>query len=139
MISSKKKVLGNLNIDFNQFDGKDSEGEYLFRPGNVVSSRRKSVYIPSWTSEDISAVDEQLDIYDKVPILCKGSDCGFASDCPLLKTGLVTRWLGHRCPIEIIAAFRHFAGFVNNLDIKPEDYVDITIVNDLVRLSIQMA
>jgi hypothetical protein len=134
----KKRILGSMNVDYDKFDEKDSEGKYLFSPPNVLSLRRKIWYLDGWTAEEISAVEEQLTIYKELPIVCKGDSCPFADICPLVSNGLVKRWLGVGCPIEVVDAFRHFAGYINDLSITPTDYVDIQMVNDLVRLQILM-
>lgn len=141
MASSEKKLkkpLGTLNIDWDTFDDKDADGNYYIAE-DVVSTRRKSVYLPGWAGDDIKAVDEQLTIYTEVPIMCKGSECQFVDICPLIKNKLVGRWIGKACPIEIVQAFRFFAGYVNDLDIKPMDFTDIQMINDLVRNQILMS
>lgn len=142
-MARKPKFVGSLNIDFEKFDERDSEGKYLFSPENgVVTIRRKSMYLPNelgWDGPAISAVEEQLDIYDKVPITCKGQECIFAPDCILCKLGLVERWVGASCPIEIIANFRRFAGYINDLGVSPENFTDLQMINDLVRMQCIMA
>ena len=84
-------------------------------------------------------VEEQLTIYSAVPIICRGTACEFSKDCPLVGNGLVGRWVEQGCPLEAIDAFRHFAGYVNDLRISPSDYSDIQTINDLVRLIIQLS
>ena len=133
------KLLGSMNIDYNKFDEKDSQGKYVFDCPDVLSIRRKSWYLPEWDGEDVKAVDEQLTIYRELPIVCKAVECPFADICPLVENGLVTRWIGKSCPLEIVDGFRHFAGYVNDLHIKPTDYTDIQMLNDLVRLQILMS
>jgi len=133
-----KTVMGSLRIDFSNFDVKDESGEYYYRPPEVIQMRRKRYYVLNWSAEELSNVEEQLTIYTTVPLLCKGEECDFSGECPLVKNSTVGRWVGHGCPLEIVDAFRHFAGYVNDLDIRPEDYTDIQMVNDLVRLQIQL-
>ncbi len=137
MTSKKKVLLGSFHINFDEFDEKDWRGKYLYESPHVVSVRRMSVYLPGWNGEEITAVNEQLNIYTDAPITCKDT-CPFSSDCPLVQNGLVSRWRNKPCPIDSISAFRKFAGYINDLDIKPEDYTDINMVNDLVRLHLQM-
>jgi len=127
-----------MNIDFSEFDEKDESGKYIYSPPYTLSVRKKAVYLKGWTGDDVANVDEQLIIYKELPIVCRGSDCQFSSTCPLIRYGLVSRWVDQSCPIETIDAFRHFAGYVNDLGINPTDYTDIQMVNDLVRLQIQM-
>lgn len=140
MKSRKKNVLGAFNIDFDNFDARDSDGNYLFESPYVVSVRRQSVYLPGWTGKDIAAVNEQINIYTELPIPCMGKNCLYADTCPLIKNSLVKRWADTNlaCPIESIEAYRIFAGYVNDLEIEPENFTDIQIVCDLVRLNLQM-
>jgi len=134
----QKKLPTALNIDYSNFDEKDVRGNYIYSPPGVLSLKKKSWALPGWDKLTIRHVEEQLTIYTDVPIKCKGESCEFADSCPLVKNGLVKRWIGQGCPVEIIDAFRHFAGYVNDLGIKSIDYTDIQTVNDLVRLQIHM-
>ena len=143
MAYKKPRLVGSLNIDFEKFDDRDAEGKYLFSPENgVVTTRRKSMYLPNetgWDGPAITAVEEQLDIYTKVPITCRGNDCIFSADCSLCKLGIVERWVSSNCPLEVIANFRRFAGYINDLEVSPENYTDLQMINDIVRMQCIMA
>jgi hypothetical protein len=134
-----KKAPDCFNVDYNNFDEKDTQGEYIYSFPYVISSRKKSWYLPKWTADEIKSAEETLTIYTDIPIECKGTGCKFKDTCPLIKVGKVNRWIGHGCPIETINAFIHFYKYVNDLDIRVEDYTDIQVLNDLIRLQIQMA
>jgi hypothetical protein len=138
MTKNIRKVMGSLNIDFSNFDVRNEAGEYVYRPPDVIPMKRKHWYIIGWTSDDIADVEEQLSIYTAVPLLCKGAECDFANECPLVSHNCVGRWVGQGCPLEKVDAFRHFAGYVNDLSVSPGDYSDIQMINDLIRLQIQL-
>ena len=138
-MGDKRKILGSMNVDYSKFDEKDSQGNYLFGCPDVLSTRSKCVYLPEWKGEYIKSVDEKLTIFTDVTIKCKGEECPFSDVCPLVKHKLVSRWIGSSCAVEIVDAFRLFAGYINDLEIDPENFSDIQMINDLVRLHIQMS
>jgi hypothetical protein len=108
-------------------------------PDEVITVKRMARHIPDWSADDIAAVVEQLTIFTETPLACKGAECPFAKRCPLVQFGTVPRWAidGRPCPVEIVEAFRHFAGFVRALDVSPLEYATIQILNDLVRMLVQ--
>jgi hypothetical protein len=133
-----KTILGDLNINLLEFNKKDSSGNYLYDMPNVVSVRRMSNYLPSWSGPDITSVIEDMTSFSDVPLLCEDKKCPFSEQCPLSKNNLLNRWVGNPCPLDQIMAFRLFAGYVNDMEISPEDFTDLKLVNDLIRLNIQL-
>lgn len=133
MLEKSAKTLDRLKIDWKEADK---------LPGEIISVRRMEWYLqdPDWTGDAITSVLLQLTIFTEVPILCKGHACDFAHSCPLVKAGSVDHFASRNalCPVEIVEAFRKFAGYINNLDIKPWDFIDIENLNALVRLQIKM-
>lgn len=131
------RALRPIRMNWDQFLEKNSKGDYVY-PDNVFTTKRKSWYM-LWNADEIDAVEDQLTIYTNLPMKCKGDACPFADRCPLISAGVINRAVGKDCPLEIVDAFRHFAGYINDLEIKPTDYTDIQLVNDLVRLQINLA
>jgi hypothetical protein len=109
-------------------------------PDEVLSLRRMSWYLESWNGKDLARILEGLTIFNEVPLACKGNTCRFAKTCPLVKAGTVSRWENDNlsCPVEIVEAFKHFSSYINNLNVLPSDYTSVQLINDLVRLLIQM-
>jgi hypothetical protein len=124
----KKVLLGSLNVDFQLFDEKDLQGNFLYDSPDVISVRKKSVYLPGWTGKEIKAVDEQLTIYEDVPIVCKDT-CPFLTECPLVKLSMVQRWRGKSChpPGERVLTN---SGYKNIEDLK--DHADLIVSLDTV-------
>lgn len=95
-----------------------------------------------WTAEKIRFVLSQHPVLSSVPIRCRGlgegeGACPYSAYCPFEFPELVEReFVGKNCPVEIVEAFKIFAGFVVDLDIKAEDYSDLALVVDLVRLQL---
>jgi len=114
------------------------DGSPHFRiPESGMTPLQKSKYLP-WTVKELRAVEPQLTISTTLPIECKGEDCVFADSCPLVKHDVVSRALGNPCPIECVDAFRYFSGYVTDLGVKPTDFTDLQMINDLVRLQIMI-
>lgn len=129
----KRKILGKLGIDFNDV-------EQVNKLPLEVVSRRRLCYWMGWKVRDANDVLEQLTVFEEVPLACQGKNCPFSSRCPLCRNGTVKKWASVHapCPIEIVEAFRHLVGYVTDLNISPEDYPDIQVLNDLIRIQIQM-
>lgn len=65
-----------------------------------------------------------------IPIICLGEECPYAKKCPLGDNNNYPR--GHECPIETTLKMMWFSDYAKNLDIKPGDKVDESLVHDLV-------
>lgn len=87
-----------------------------------------------WTSQAIASLEAQHGIVSNLPIQCSGSDeCPYGSFCKVQNPPI-----GEVCPTEAVIAFRLFAGYIIDLRITPEDYSDVQLVVDLVRLLMYM-
>jgi hypothetical protein len=86
-----------------------------------------------WYKDEVAAVNQTLGIYDKLPMLCQGVGCFWAELCPT-RPGFIYK--GMRCPLETIEVYRQFALLVRELEVSPEDHVDLNMIADLVRLDV---
>lgn len=92
-----------------------------------------------WSAQKIRMVKSQHGLMSTIPTRCKGQDaCPYANDCPFDEAEVKKSYKGKGCPVEVVQAFKVFAGFVIDLDIKPEDFSDLQLVVDLVRLVLLM-
>ncbi len=107
-------------------------------PGKVVlpESELHQSNLLGWRTADLRHVNRTLGLYDRLPMLCRGSDCFWAELCP---TGPTFPFKGRLCPLEVIDAWRHFYEYVRELNVKPGDRVDLAMVADLVRLDVQIS
>jgi hypothetical protein len=89
-----------------------------------------------WRVDEVRGINKTLGLYEKLPMICHGSACFWAKQCPTKETG----WLfeGLRCPIEIMEAYRNFVRYVRELDVHPDDHVDLNLIHDLVRIDLQL-
>lgn len=88
-----------------------------------------------WTADNVRAVTSQHGIFSNIPCRCLGSkDCMYKEDCPFDSDVVENRFKDKSCPVEVVEAFKLFAGYVINLGIKPDDFSDLQLVGDLVRL-----
>jgi hypothetical protein len=92
----------------------------------------------AWTPTTIRTLNSQHGIYTDVPILCIGrKSCPFTVGC-IIPEDSINEFEGKACPIELMEATRLFVGYVKELEISPDDFTDLQLVMDLIRLHIHM-
>ena len=129
MTEPSKRSIPTLKIDWSNLQS---------RPDEILTLWDISRRLPNWDKDQIVEALEYMTFLTEMPVNCKGNDCKYASTCPLVKNKTVDRFLEKNCPIEIVEGFRLFAGYVNDLKIKSEDFVDLQHLNELIRLHIKM-
>jgi hypothetical protein len=106
-------------------------------------SLRPDLFFPdTWSDEDKQkAVDlvrpqkTRTSMFSSIPMNCEGSKCVFASTCPLLKENLAPK--GSPCPIEMSIVAQFTAEYMEQLDVVPENLVEVSMVRDLVDQEVQ--
>jgi hypothetical protein len=106
-------------------------------------SLRPDLFFPdTWSDEDKQkAVDlvrpqkTRTSMFSSIPMNCEGSKCIFASTCPLLKENLAPK--GSPCPIEMSIVAQFTAEYMEQLDVVPENLVEVSMVRDLVDQEVQ--
>jgi hypothetical protein len=97
-----------------------------------------------WSADKVRYVLSQHPVMSSIPIRCRGMGegddrCPYTDYCPFEFPELVEKeFTGRNCPVEVVEAFKVFAGFVIDLDIGAADYSDLALVVDLVRLQLLM-
>jgi hypothetical protein len=108
-----------------------------------LESLRPDLFFPEqWTDEQ---KDKALDIirpqktrttmFASIPMRCDGSKCIFANTCPLLKENLAP--VGDPCPIEMSMVSQFTYEYMNQLDVSPDNLVEVSMVRDLVDQEVQ--
>jgi hypothetical protein len=106
-------------------------------------SLRPDLFFPeSWTQDD---KDKAIDLvrpqktrnsmFSSIPMNCEADRCIFASTCPLLKENLAPR--NNPCPIEMSMVSQFTAEYMEQLDVSPNNLVEVSMVRDLVDQEIQ--
>lgn len=106
-------------------------------------SLRPDLFFPeTWSNEDKEkAVDlirpqkTRTSMFSSIPMNCEGSRCIFASTCPLLKENLAPR--GNPCPIEMSIVAQFTSEYMEQLDVHPDNLVEVSMVRDLVDQEVQ--
>lgn len=106
-------------------------------------SLRPDLFFPeTWTNEDkekaIDLVRPQKtrnSMFSSIPMNCEADRCIFADTCPLLKESLAPR--GKPCPIEMSMVSQFTAEYLDQLDVNPNNLVEVSMVRDLVDQEIQ--
>lgn len=106
-------------------------------------SLRPDLFFPeSWSSEDkekaIDLVRPQKtrnSMFSSIPMNCEAERCTFASTCPLLKENLAPR--NNPCPIEMSMVAQFTGEYLEQLDVNPNNLVEVSMVRDLVDQEIQ--
>lgn len=106
-------------------------------------SLRPDLFFPdTWSDEDKQkAVDlvrpqkTRTSMFSSIPMNCEASKCIFASTCPLIKENLAPK--GSPCPIEMSIVAQFTAEYMEQLDVVPENLVEVSMVRDLVDQEVQ--
>jgi hypothetical protein len=106
-------------------------------------SLRPDLFLPeSWSDEDKQkAVDlvrpqkTRTSMFSSIPMNCEAAKCVFASTCPLLAENLAPK--GSPCPIEMSIVAQFTAEYMEQLDVVPENLVEVSMIRDLVDQEVQ--
>lgn len=105
-------------------------------------SLRPDLFFPdSWDSDDKDRAAELLRPQKtrtsmfSIPMNCEAERCVFASTCPLLKENLAPR--GNPCPLEMSIVAQFTAEYMEQLDVHPDNLVEVSMVRDLVDQEVQ--
>lgn len=106
-------------------------------------SLRPDLFLPeSWTDEDkqktIDLVRPQktrTSMFSSIPMNCEAVKCIFADTCPLLKENLAPK--GNPCPIEMSIVAQFTSEYMEQLDVSPDNLVEVSMVRDLVDQEVQ--
>ena len=106
-------------------------------------SLRPDLFFPeSWTEEDKEkAIDlirpqkTRNSMFSSIPMNCEAEKCIFASTCPLLKENLAPR--NKPCPLEMSMVSQFTAEYLEQLDVNPNNLVEVSMIRDLVDQEIQ--
>lgn len=74
-------------------------------------------------------------MFSSIPMNCEGVKCVFASTCPLLKENLAP--VSNPCPIEMSIVSQFMEEYIQQLDVHPDNLVEISMVRDLVDQEVQ--
>jgi hypothetical protein len=99
--------------------------------------------LPAWKERLNRSVNplKSLPILDAIPLLCKGTECQFASKCEVLKAMKdkpeeILKLIGTDCRVERVLVPKFFLEYLELLQIKPTDVGDMLEVANLVALII---
>jgi hypothetical protein len=106
-------------------------------------SLRPDLFFPdTWSDEDKQkAVDlvrpqkTRTSMFSSIPMNCEAVKCIFASTCPLIKENLAPK--GNPCPIEMSIVAQFTSEYMEQLDVLPENLVEVSMVRDLVDQEVQ--
>jgi hypothetical protein len=106
-------------------------------------SIRPDLFFPEhWTNDQIDQAVEIIKpqktrstMFSSIPMNCEAERCLFASTCPLLKEALAPR--GKPCPIEMSIVSQFTAEYLEQLEVNPNNLVEVSMVRDLVDQEVQ--
>lgn len=84
-----------------------------------------------WSKEQIVQVEGRVGLWDRFPMTCRGAQCPFAARCPVSHR---SEFIGTPCIVEQVEAYRLFVAYVRELEVSPDDHVDLQMISELVRL-----
>lgn len=121
----KKNLLPVLKIDVDR----DPELPIL-----AVSDKHQAMHL-GWNVAEVRSVNSHLNLYESLPMVCQASGCYYAKQCP---TRNEYKFEGKLCPLQTLDIYRWFVGYVTDLEIGPTDFVDLRLVEDLIRIDFQL-
>lgn len=98
-------------------------------------SEREQAKHLNWYVPEVRSVNQTLGLYKSLPMICQASGCHWAGQCPSAPDFMFE---GRPCPLEMIQSFRLFRGYVREMEVRPDDSVDLDLIGELVRIQIQM-
>ena len=106
-------------------------------------SLRPDLFFPEeWSDEQKDKAIELVrpqrtrsSMFASIPMNCEAEKCVFASTCPLLKEHVAPR--GKPCPIEMSMVSQFTAEYLDQLDVNPNNLVEVSMVRDLVDQEVQ--
>lgn len=106
-------------------------------------SLRPDLFFPeSWTDDEKEkAVDlikpqkTRTAMFSSIPMNCEAEKCIFADTCPLLKENLAPK--GKACPIEMGMVAQFTTEYLEQLEVNPNNLVEVSMVRDLVDQEVQ--
>ena len=117
----------------------DSKNNFM----KQFESLRPDLFFPEhWTDDQKEkAVDlirpqkTRSTMFSSIPMNCESEKCIFASTCPLMKENLAPR--NKPCPIEMSMVAQFTAEYLEQLDVNPNNLVEVSMVRDLVDQEVQ--
>ena len=106
-------------------------------------SLRPDLFFPDhWSEEEKQKATELVRpqrtrnaMFSSIPMNCESERCIFAATCPLLKENLAPR--GKPCPIEMSMVSQFTSEYLEQLDVNPNNLVEVSMVRDLVDQEVQ--
>ncbi len=106
-------------------------------------SLRPDLFLPeSYTDEEKDKVAElvrpqrtKTSMFSSIPMTCESYKCVFADTCPLMKENLAPK--GAPCPIEMSIVSQFTSDYMFQLDVNPENLVEVSMIRDLVDQEVQ--
>lgn len=106
-------------------------------------SLRPDLFFPeSWSEEEIKKANELVKpqktktaMFASIPMNCEAERCVFAETCPLLKENVAPR--NKPCPLEMSMVVQFTQDYLQQLDVNPNNLVEVSMVRDLVDQEVQ--
>lgn len=74
-------------------------------------------------------------MFTSIPMTCQGRNCMFADTCPVLREDLAP--IGKPCPIELGFVKHFMADYMEEMDVSPDNLVELSMIRGLVDLEVQ--
>jgi len=106
-------------------------------------SLRPDLFFPeNWTDEEKNRVVDlvrpqktRTSMFSSIPMSCEAVKCIFAETCPLFKENLAPK--GKPCPIEMSIVSQFTTEYMNQLEVHPDNLVEVSMIRDLVDQEVQ--
>jgi hypothetical protein len=99
-------------------------------------------FAEEWTDEQRAKAVElvkhqktRTSMFSSIPMRCEAARCIFAETCPLHQQNLAPK--GKACPIEMAMVSQFTGEYMEQLDVSPDNLVEVSMVRDLVDQEVQ--
>jgi hypothetical protein len=107
------------------------------------AKKRPDMFFPDWYSDKqkTRALDEvrpaklKTTMFSSIPMTCQASRCPFADTCPLQQENQAPK--GYPCPYELGMVQQFMIDFMDNLNVDPENLIEVSMVRSMVDQEIQ--
>lgn len=97
---------------------------------DTMDEEQKSEVLKHTTKSKIKS-----SMFMSIPMFCKGPSCSFADSCPLQQQGIAP--IGKSCSLELGMIANFMADYIEELNIDPNNLIELSQVRDLVDLEVQ--
>lgn len=105
------------------------------RPDFFLSEIYKDENDMAKAAESVRPARTKTSLFSSIPMRCTGPKCLYADSCPLQEQNIAP--IGQSCPIEMALVSQFMESVMTELNVNPENLIEVSMVRDLVDQEVQ--